>query len=636
MVVWVSNLSRNVKRMLALTADIITLPLALWLAFTLRLEEVYSPDGRMTTTIVLTTLTSVAVFIRLGLYRAVIRYAGLQLFNTIFVGTCISVFLFAFLGFLFQAHIPRSVPFIFFGIALIAISSSRLLIRHFLSIDFRETARKVFVYGAGSAGVQLSNALSQGLEYQAIAFIDDDKYKQGSVINGLRVHKPRHLPKLMSSFEVDEVLLAISSISPARRGEIVSLLGQYGARVKTIPGMLELIDGSSKIQEIRDLKVEELLGRDQVIADPQLLESCIKDKSVLVTGAGGSIGSELCRQIAALGPARLILFELSEFALYSIEQELEAKGYTFPIMPILGNVQDESRIQSIMNLFSIETVYHAAAYKHVPLVEKNLATGAMNNVLGTYSVANAAIKARVSNFILISTDKAVRPTNFMGATKRLAEQVLQNFAEQKTHDTRFCMVRFGNVLGSSGSVVPLFKSQIENGGPVTVTHPEITRFFMTIPEAVQLVIQAGTLSKGGDVFVLDMGEPVKILSLAETLIHLLGKTIKSPTHPDGDIEIRFTGLRPGEKLYEELLIGENCVGTEHPMITRAVETKISQDALNTLISLLKKACSENRLADVVKIVKSGVPEYTPANNLYDATSASQDNSKVINLNKRPK
>ena len=632
MIVWLSDLSRNTKRLLALSADILTLPFALWLSFTLRLEEFYVPDERIATTMTLTTLTSIAVFVRLGLYRAVIRYAGLQLFNTIFIGVCISVFLFAFFGFLFQTQMPRSVPFIYFGISLISISSTRLLIRHLLNIDSRQNTKKVLIYGAGSAGLQLSNALTQGQEYQPVAFIDDDKRKQGSVLNGLRVYKPRKLPGLIDSFAVDEVLLAISNITPSRRSQIVHSLSASNVRVKTIPGMLELIDGSSKIQEIRNLKVEELLGREPVPADPKLLESCIKKKSVLVTGAGGSIGSELCRQIAMIGPAKLIMVEVSEFALYSIGQELESKRYSFPIISMLENVQNQENLERIMKRYSIDTVYHAAAYKHVPLVEHNLAAGAMNNVLGTNATANAAIRASVSNFILISTDKAVRPTNFMGATKRLAEQILQNLSEE-SKTTRFCMVRFGNVLDSSGSVVPKFKEQIEKGGPVTVTHPEITRFFMTIPEAVQLVIQAGTLSQGGDVFVLDMGEPVKILSLAETMIKLMGKSVSSSTDTEGDIEIQFTGLRPGEKLYEELLIGENCVGTEHPMITRAIESKIEQKVLSTLLEDLTSACKTNRLEDIMEVVKSGVAEYTPADRIHDHMHDSSLPATVVRLDR---
>ena len=631
MTVWLSNLSRNAKRLLALSADIVTLPLALWLSFALRLEEVYAPDERIATTMALATLTSVAVFVRLGLYRAVIRYAGLQLFNTIFIGVSISVFLFAFLGFLLQAQIPRSVPFIYFGIALIAISSTRLLIRHLLTIDLRQKTKNVLIYGAGSAGLQLSNALTQGEEYQPVAFIDDDKLKQGSEINGLRVYKPRKLPSLVASFEVDEVLLAISDITPARRGQIVSLFSELNIAVKTIPGMLELIDGTSEIQEIRELKVEELLGRDQIPPNPKLIETCIKGKSVLVTGAGGSIGSELCRQISANQPSKLILFESSEFALYSIEQELIEKDLGFPLSPILGNVQDESALVNIMRANAVQTVYHAAAYKHVPLVEHNIIAGARNNILGTKAAAQAAVSSGVESFIFISTDKAVRPTNFMGASKRFAEQILQNLAEDSSTTTKFCMVRFGNVLASSGSVVPRFKKQIEQGGPVTVTHPEITRYFMTIPEAVQLVIQAGTLGRGGDVFVLDMGSPVKIYELAETMIHLMGKSIRSEEKPEGNIEIKFTGLRPGEKLYEELLIGENCVGTEHPKITRAMESKLDRKSLDKFLDEVLTACIEGDTALLVNLLSQAVPEYTPDSRVHFEKKQNSISSNIVPL-----
>lgn len=631
MVHWLSNLSRNIKRILALSADLITLPIALWLSFALRLEEVYAPDVRIAITMALATVTSVAVFVRLGLYRAVIRYAGLQMFNTIFIGVSISVFLFSVLGFLFQASIPRSVPFIYFGIALIAISSTRLLIRHFLTMDQQQTTKKVVIYGAGAAGLQLSNALLQGLEYQPVAFVDDDKAKQGSVINGLRVYKPRKIHTLRIDQDADQVLLAISNITPTRRGQIVNSLSEYNVRVKTIPGILELVDGTSKIQEIRDLKVEELLGRDQVPSDPELLETCIKRRSVLVTGAGGSIGSELCRQIAANSPKQLILFESSEFALYSIEQELSSCEYSFPIVPVLGNIQEQQTLLELMEKHEVETVYHAAAYKHVPLVEQNVIAGAKNNILGTKSVAAAAVSAKVSDFILISTDKAVRPTNFMGATKRFAEQILQDLAEDENISTKFCMVRFGNVLASSGSVVPRFKAQIEQGGPVTVTHPEITRYFMTIPEAVQLVIQAGTLGRGGDVFVLDMGSPVKIFELATTMIHLMGKSLRSEEKPDGDIEIHFTGLRPGEKLYEELLIGDNCVGTEHPKITRAMETKLDKATLSGFLRKITDACDAGKPSELIQLLNEAIPEYTPDTRFHLKESKSPAESNIIPL-----
>jgi FlaA1/EpsC-like NDP-sugar epimerase len=629
MIVWLRNLSRNSKRLLALSVDILTLPISLWLSFTLRFEEVYSPDVRIATVIALTTVTSVAVFIRLGLYRAVIRYAGLQLFNTIFIGVSISVFLFAFLGFLFQTSLPKSVPFIYFGISLIAVSSTRLLIRHILTFDLRHKKKKVIIYGSGSAGLQLSNALLQGLEYQPVAFLDDDKHKQGSIINGLRVYKPRKLGSLVSEFGAEEVLLAISTLTPSRRGQIVHSLTEFNIKVKTIPGMLELIDGTSKIEEIRNLKVEELLGREQVPPDPLLLKACVMGKSVMVTGAGGSIGSELCRQIAEIGPSQLIMLETSEFALYSIEQELLQKSFRFPILPMLGNVQEEKLVLRILKKFSVETIYHAAAYKHVPLVEQNLVSGVSNNVLGTYATAQAARTAGVKNFILISTDKAVRPTNIMGATKRVAEQILQNLAESNTSSTIFTMVRFGNVLASSGSVIPKFKQQIESGGPVTVTHPEITRYFMTIPEAVQLVIQAGTLGEGGDVFVLDMGEPVKIKNLAETIIVLLGKSIRTNEFRDGEIEIKYTGLRPGEKLYEELLIGENCVGTAHPMITRAIESKLTSLVLDSVIECLREACSKDDLRQIVHQLELAVPEYSASKEVLEQISKSETAKPII-------
>lgn len=622
---WISNLTRNAKRLLALSADLVILPFAIGIAFTLRLEEFYVPDARVATVIFLTTITSASVFIRLGLYRAVIRYAGLQMFNTIFIGVSVSVFFLAVLGFLLQANIPKSVPFIYFGIALMGMSASRLVIRHILRMDRHQASKNVVIYGAGSAGLQLSTALFHGNEYEPIAFVDDDKLKCGSIANGLRIYEQREFAQLVSENEIHEVLLAISNLSHSRRRKIVHELGQFNIPIKTIPGIKELIDGSSQIQEIRDVKVEELLGREIVPPDPELLDSCIKGKPVMITGAGGSIGSELSRQIAQIGPSLLVLVEHSEFALYSIEQELLERDNKFPIQPILANVRDEKLLKQLMIQNKIETVYHAAAYKHVPLVEQNIISGVLNNVYGTLSTARAAKEANVSNFILISTDKAVRPTNLMGATKRLAEQILQNFAEQSS-DTKFCMVRFGNVLASSGSVVPRFRKQIESGGPVTVTHPEITRFFMTIPEAVQLVIQAGPLSTGGDVFVLNMGEPVKILTLAETLIRLLGKSIQTEDNPSGEIEIQFTGLRPGEKLYEELLLDDRCSGTKHPMITRATESKTDAETLENIIQNLQLACADHHYGAIIKLVCLAVPEYKPSESMELHNNATQKNN----------
>jgi len=612
------NFQRNTKRAISVSADLLTIPITLWLSFCLRLDELYVPGNRVATAIALTTLVTIILFIRLGLYRAVIRFAGTQLLTTVFIGVSFSVLALAFFGFLLNASIPRSVPFIYFGLAIIAIGGTRFFIRSILTIDQRKASRdRVIIYGAGSAGIQLATALIQGTEYKPVAYVDDDKKKQGTIQQGLRVYKPRNIPKLIERTGASVVLLAISNTTPKRRAQIIEFLSKFEIRVQTIPGFADIVNGNALIEEIRDVEIEELLGRDTVPPAENLLDQCIMGKSVMVTGAGGSIGSELCRQVLARTPKILILFELSEIALYTIEQELRGKSGSTQLIAILGNVQDEDLLRNLMRSYEVATVYHAAAYKHVPIVEHNIIAGLRNNVFGSGAAARAAKDARVENFILISTDKAVRPTNFMGATKRLAEQILQNLALDKSTDTTFSMVRFGNVLGSSGSVVPLFKKQILAGGPVTVTHPEVTRYFMTIPEAVQLVIQASALSKGGDVFVLDMGQSVQISNLAKTMINLMGKSLRSDEEPGGEIEIEYSGLRPGEKLYEELLIGDNCVGTSHPKITRAIESQLDSDQLNTLLIDLKSASENQAHMRVLELMKQAVPEYQSQSGVHD-------------------
>ncbi|MCB1646708.1 MAG: polysaccharide biosynthesis protein [Pseudomonadales bacterium] len=625
------NLPRNAKRALALSADLILIPLTLWLAFCLRLEQLYLPDLRVTTVIVLTTLSTVTIFVRLGLYRAVIRFVGYQVLNSIFVGASISVITLAFLGFLLQAHLPRSVPFIYFGLLIISVGGTRLLLRSILNQEMSTGHENVVIYGAGASGRQLATALLQGSEYNPVAFLDDDPQKQKTVVNGLQVYKPRHLKQLMADRTIHQVFLAITQLQQSRKTEILSFLTQYDIRVQAIPGFAEIASGKAKIEEIRQVEVEDLLGRDAVVPDAALLSLKITGRTVLVSGAGGSIGSELCRQIAGLVPRSLILFESSEFALYSIEQELRQKYPETRIVALVGSVQDELHLRKVFSELNIDTVYHAAAYKHVPIVEHNLVSGIRNNFLGTFCIARIAMEYKTKNFVLISTDKAVRPTNFMGATKRLAELSLQALASTQP-ETIFSMVRFGNVLGSSGSVVPLFKQQITAGGPVTVTHPEVTRYFMTIPEAVQLVIQSSSMARGGDVFVLDMGEPVQIVQLAKTMIHLMGKTIKD-AEGNGEIEIRFTGLRPGEKLYEELLIGENCVGTDHPMITRAQEDFISYAELLQLVERVRSDCDSFAINALTKVFETYVSGYKNPGDLVDYLRQRKPGSdNIVNLN----
>ncbi len=466
--------------------------------------------------------------------------------------------------------------YVFFAFA--GISGSRILLRELVMATSRNAQHRVLIYGAGASGRQLLLALANSVEFRAVAFVDDDPSLQGVMIRDTKVHSPDHIGYVVQAYGISRILLAVPSASRGVRAKLIERLESLGLPVLTIPGMTDLVDGKMKIDELQDVKIEDLLGRDAVTPNSSLLTANITGKVVMVTGAGGSIGSELCRQIIQQSPSRLVLFEASEFALYEIDKELSAeianRQLEVQLLPFMGSVVDQQRVQQVMQRYQVQTVYHAAAYKHVPLVEFNVIEGLRNNLFGTWHTAEAAIAAGVETFVLISTDKAVRPTNVMGTTKRLAELALQALA-QRQQQTRFCMVRFGNVLGSSGSVVPLFRKQIKNGGPITLTHEDITRYFMTIPEAAQLVIQAGAMGEGGDVFVLDMGEPVKIYDLAKKMVHLTGLEIKNKQNPQGDIEIKITGLRPGEKLYEELLIGDDEKATRHPRIKAANEVFLS-------------------------------------------------------------
>ena len=570
----------------------------------------------------LTTLTTVYVFAHFGLYRAVIRYVSYQVMTSIVLGVIVSTLAFNTFGFLLQADIARSVPFIYFLLSVVAVGGSRFFVRALLNQEQLGVKERVIIYGAGFGGLQLATALSSDAEYHAVAMVDDDEMKQGTVLRGLHVYKPRRIGRLVQETGAKKVLLAISRLTVGRRKKIVEYLAQYPVSVQTIPSYTDLISGHANIAQLRDVEVTDLLGRDSVDPDPDLLPRTIKDKVVMVTGAGGSIGRELCRQILALKPCRLILFDASEYGLYAIDNELrELQGdEKLPVTPFLGTVQHRLQLDNVIWHYAVETVFHAAAYKHVPLVEGNLLAAVCNNVFGTNNVARAALDGGVSNFILISTDKAVRPTNFMGATKRFSELILQALSAKPNCETCFSMVRFGNVLASSGSVVPLFKKQIAEGGPVTVTHPEVNRYFMTIPEAVQLVIQAASMSRGGDVFVLDMGEPIRILDLATTMVRIMGKTVRNDDVPDGDIEIRFTGLRPGEKLYEELLIGDNCVGTEHPMITRATEHALSMDDVDLALAAFFEAVQARRPDDAMRVMKQYVQEYDAEEEIVDPLS----------------
>lgn len=588
------SLSRTQKRAVSLVVDTVFILTAFCLAFLARLESLdslFKPEVWLLFSVLLPL--SLVCFVKLGLYRAVLRFINLHALWAVLFGCIFSFAVFVGLSFFFHITIPRSVPFIYMVLALLTIGGSRLIVRSFIGVHNTYKKESVLIYGAGASGRQLATALTNGPEYFVSAFIDDDKSKQGSIIQGIKVHSVLELRDMVEKHGIKNILLALPSASVSRRREILSQLEHLPVHVMSIPGMADLVTGKAAVSQFNEVEISDLLGREAVQPDPKLMSADIKGKVVMVTGAGGSIGSELCRQILKQEPSKLILFELSEFGLYSIDKELQEykflSGSKVEIVPIVGSVQKINRISTVMKSFSVDTVYHAAAYKHVPLVEHNVVEGVRNNVFGTLYTAKAAIESGVSTFVLISTDKAVRPTNVMGTTKRMAELVLQALATTQ-ETTRFCMVRFGNVLGSSGSVVPLFRRQIQEGGPITLTHKDITRYFMTIPEASQLVIQAGAMGKGGDVFVLDMGESVKIKDLAEKMVRLSGYSVKDEKNPNGDIEILCTGLRPGEKLYEELLIGDNVSGTFHERILTALEVMLPWDELELLLEQLDSAC----------------------------------------------
>jgi len=622
------RLPRSAKRAILISADSLLLPLVFFMAYRLKTGDLFVFEQSLLW-LVAVPLVSVPIFIRAGLYRAVIRYMGAKAFYTILRGVTVSALV--LLGLMAITNVnfmPFSVFGIYWALALLYIGGSRLVVRDYFQErqNVENVREKIAIYGAGAAGVQLVNGLLSGKDYHPVAFVDEKSDLVGSVIKGIKVLSPKQLAIDIDSLGIKQVLLAIPSASRMRRRQILSQLEPLPVYIRTIPGLADLVSGVAQVDDIQEVDIADLLGRDPVPPDNQLLSKCIQDKVVMVTGAGGSIGAELCRQILLLGPKRLVLFEASEFALYNIEQELnvlqaqmaisDEQHITVGLECVLGSVTHRRRVEAVLCSFNVQTIYHAAAYKHVPLVEHNPIEGVVNNLFGTWRSAEAAIAANVETFVLISTDKAVRPTNIMGATKRMSELVLQALAKRQTNTT-FCMVRFGNVLGSSGSVVPLFRSQLRRGGPITVTHSEITRYFMTIPEAAQLVLQAGAMAEGGDVFVLDMGETVKISELARRMVMLSGLTVKNEDNPDGDIEIIFTGLRPGEKLYEELLIGEDVSGTDHPRIMRAKEIEIAWLDLAAILGSLEKGCATFNSDKVRGILQSTVAGYTPQCEVVD-------------------
>jgi FlaA1/EpsC-like NDP-sugar epimerase len=615
------TLSRFSKQLIMILIDSITVVSILIVAFSLRLGEWYWPSNDLLWVIAGAPVIAIPIFMLFGLYREIIRYIGFKALWAIVQAISLYALVWGVVGFMTAVEgIPRSVIIINWTLLLLVIGGSRMIARWLfseISKDNNSQCKNVVIYGAGSAGRQLSIALMQSNEYNPVGFIDDAVEIQGHSINDLEIISPDNFECFIDKKGVTEVLLAIPSASRIRRNEIINSLEPYPVLVRSLPGVAELAQGKVKIDDLREVGIKDLLGRDPVTANKELLSLNITEKIVMVTGAGGSIGSELCRQILFLKPKKLILFELSEFALYTIDRELSEIGMSsIEILPILGSINNRKRLSNIFRHFGVQTIYHAAAYKHVPMVEFNNTEGVTNNVFGTLSCAQVAIDENVETFVLISTDKAVRPTNTMGTTKRFAEMILQALSVKQS-GTRFTMVRFGNVLGSSGSVIPLFQKQIKDGGPVTVTDADIIRYFMTIPEAVELVIQAGAMGEGGDVFVLDMGKPIRIADLAKKMIHLSGLQVKDETNPDGDIEIKYTGLRPGEKLYEELLIGDNALETDNPMIMRAQENMLAWDDLKSIMDGLELAiekCDQQMLREL--LIKA-VPEFKPQCGIED-------------------
>ena len=645
------NMSRRQKRAIQVITDTALVWLALWLAFVVRLgiDDMINPVTAHVWLFVAAPLVAIPLFIRFGMYRAVMRYFGNDALIAIIKAVSLSALILAVVVYWYSNHdnvVPRSIIFNYWWLSLIMLGGLRLAMRQYFLGDWFAAAQhvpftsrddglpRVAIYGAGAAGNQLVAALRMGRLMRPVAFIDDDDSIADRIISGLQVFKSENIQKMIDRTGAQELLLAIPSSSRARRREILGLLEGFPLHVRSVPGFMDLASGRVKVDDIQEVDIADLLGRDAVPAQAELLEHCIQGKCVLVTGAGGSIGSELCRQILSLKPTTLLLYEHGEFNLYSILSELEQRvnceSLMVRVLPILGSVRNPQKLLDVMKTWHVDTVYHAAAYKHVPMVEHNVAEGVQNNVMGTLYTAQAALQSGVANFVLISTDKAVRPTNVMGSTKRLAEMTLQALSQEiapalfgdsakvsRVNKTRFTMVRFGNVLGSSGSVIPLFHKQIKAGGPLTVTHPKITRYFMTIPEAAQLVIQAGSMGQGGDVFVLDMGEPVRIVELAEKMIHLSGLSVRSEKNVHGDITIEFSGLRPGEKLYEELLIGDNVAATQHPMIMRANEDMLSWDELKDRLTQLMDAVRQDDYVLVRQILSNTVSGYSPEGDIVD-------------------
>ena len=648
---------RFAKQLLVVTVDTSLCLLSVWVSFYLRLGEFQLFSNATTFPLLITGATSVVlatpIFVLSGLYRAIFRYSGMPAMMAMARATLIYGILYAAIfTFIGVQGVPRTIGLIQPIVVFLLVGASRAAARFWLGglyqLEIKKSSLpKVLIYGAGSAGRQLASGMANSHDMRVVGFLDDDDLIQGQVLNGLQIYNPADLEEIAKQKGVTDVLLAMPSASRARRNQILGLLSKVKISVRTLPSLSDIVSGKVTLSDVRELDIDDLLGRTPVKPNGLLLKRNTHNKTVLVTGAGGSIGSELCRQLLKTQPRRLLLVEMSEFALYQIHQEIQAAlelrdvspEECLEVVPLLASVCDAVRMHEIMNTWRPHTVYHSAAYKHVPLVEHNPAEGIRNNVWGAKVCAEAAVRNGVQNFVLISTDKAVRPTNIMGATKRLAELVLQALNETKSSadsrvlnssksltSTRTCfsIVRFGNVLGSSGSVVPLFREQIKNGGPITLTHPDITRYFMTIPEAAQLVIQAGAMGSGGDVFVLDMGEPVRIYDLATRIVELSGLTLRNERNPKGDIEIKVTGLRPGEKLFEELLIGDNPKPTQHPRILKAQEKFVPWEQLQVQLHSLKLALSVNDVPIIRNLLQQLVAGYHPSGEVVDWVHLAQE------------
>ena len=651
------SIPRYAKQLLVFSVDTFLCLLSVWASFYLRLGEFQAFSIVSSAPALITSVASVAlavpIFVISGLYRAIFRYSGMPAMMTMARAVLIyGIFFSSIFTFVGVQGVPRTIgliqPIVVFLLVGASRAAARICFGDLYQLEIKKSfLQKVLIYGAGSMGRQLASGMANSYEMRVVGFLDDDDRLQGHVLNGLPIYNPADIEEIANEKGITEILLAMPSASRGRRNQIIDLLTKLKISVRTLPGLSDLLSGKVTLSDVRELDIDDLLGREPVKPNGLLLNRSTHNKTVMVTGAGGSIGSELCRQVLKTQPRRLLLVEMSEFALYQIHQEIQSTlelrevslGEDFEVVPLLASVCDEVRMHEIMDTWKPNTIYHAAAYKHVPLVEHNPAEGVRNNVWGTKVCAEAAIRNGVQNFVLISTDKAVRPTNVMGASKRLAEMVLQALNEVKLYadsptikvnnsatSTRICfsMVRFGNVLGSSGSVVPLFRDQIKKGGPITLTHPDITRYFMTIPEAAQLVIQAGAMGPGGDVFVLDMGEPVRIYDLATRIVELSGLSIRNEKNPHGDIEIKVTGLRPGEKLYEELLIGDNPKPTQHPRILKAQEKFVPWEQLQGQLHSLNLALSVNDVPLIRSFLQKLVTGYQPSDEVVDWVHLEQE------------